>query len=204
MDTTDMPKQGMHSVGVARQYCSRLGQVTNCRAGVFVTYAKDSGATLVYRRQFLTEAATFRTKPQLALKMLTELVAEGSLPARWVTCDEGYGQSVDFLDGVTTLGLGYMVEVPVDTRIWPERPPTIVPRTRPRLVPGTPTFLKTRALAAHLTGARWAIETSFREGKQLLGLGDYEGCSWQGWHRHMTLCAPALLPAAGQAGTQKK
>ncbi len=41
---------------------------------------------------------------------------------------------------------------------------------------------------AHLTGARWAIETCFRECKQLLGLGDYEGRSGQGWHRHMTLC----------------
>ena len=33
--------------------------------------------------------------------MLAELVADGSLPARWVSCDEGYGRSVDFLDGVS-------------------------------------------------------------------------------------------------------
>ena len=46
----------------------------------------------------------------------------------------------------------------------------------------------TPARLAHLTGARWAIETCFREGRQLLGLGDYEGRSWQGWHRHTTLC----------------
>ena len=62
----------------------------------------------------------------------------------------------------------------------------------------------TPARLACLTGARWAIETCFREGKQLLGLGSCEGRSWQGWHRHMTLCMlPALLPAAGQAGAQK-
>ena len=35
---------------------------------------------------------------------------------------------------------------------------------------------------------RGAVETCFQEGQQLLGLGTYEGRSWQGWHRHMTLC----------------
>ncbi len=150
VDTTDMPKQGVHSVGVARQSCGRLGKVANGQAGVFVAYAGQGGTTLVHRRLFLTEAwvgdeayaerrqrcgvpveATFRTKPQLALGMLAELVAASSLPARWVSCDEGYGQSGDFLDGVAALGLGYMAEMPVDTRLWPER----------------------------LTSTRWAIET---------------------------------------------
>ena len=40
------------------------------------------------------------------------------------------GRLVDFLDGVAALGLGYVAEVPVDTRVWPERPLTVVPRTR--------------------------------------------------------------------------
>ena len=39
-----------------------------------------------------------------------------------------------------------------------------------------------------LKGMRWPIETCFQEGKQLLGLGDYEGRSGTGWHYHMTLC----------------
>ena len=38
-----------------------------------------------------------------------------------------------------------------------------------------------------LVGLRWPIKQFFRDGKQLFGLGDYEGRSWQGWHRHTPL-----------------
>ena len=39
-----------------------------------------------------------------------------------------------------------------------------------------------------VTGLRWPIESCFEEGKQNLGLGDYQVRSWLGWHHHMTLC----------------
>jgi SRSO17 transposase len=39
-----------------------------------------------------------------------------------------------------------------------------------------------------LSGMRWPIETCFEEGKQYLGMGDYEVRSWRGWHHHITLC----------------
>ena len=39
-----------------------------------------------------------------------------------------------------------------------------------------------------LSGMRWPIETSFEEGKQLVGMGDYQVRSWIGWHHHMTMC----------------
>lgn len=39
-----------------------------------------------------------------------------------------------------------------------------------------------------LSGMRWPIETCFEEGKQEIGLGDYQVRSWTGWHHHMTLC----------------
>ncbi|HXG19412.1 MAG TPA: IS701 family transposase [Methylomirabilota bacterium] len=40
---------------------------------------------------------------------------------------------------------------------------------------------------ARLSGMRWPIETCFEDGKQLLGMGDYEVRSWRGWHHHMTM-----------------
>ena len=44
------------------------------------------------------------------------------------------------------------------------------------------------AAFVRVTGLRWPIESCFEEGKQELGLGDYQVRSWVGWHHHMTLC----------------
>jgi len=39
-----------------------------------------------------------------------------------------------------------------------------------------------------MSGMRWPIETTFKDSKQYLGMGDYEVRTWTGWHHHMTLC----------------
>src|SRR5690606_2529415 len=55
VDESGMPKQGLHSAGVARQYCGALGKVTGCQVGVFVGYASQKGYTLVDGRLFIPE-----------------------------------------------------------------------------------------------------------------------------------------------------
>jgi SRSO17 transposase len=40
---------------------------------------------------------------------------------------------------------------------------------------------------ARISLMRWPIESCFEEGKQELGMGDYQVRSYQGWHHHMTL-----------------
>ena len=286
VDGRDFRQQGRESVGVARQYCGELGKKANCQAGVFVAYASAAGATLVHRQLYLPRhwvedvawgprrqrcgvpaQIPFQTKPQIAAALVSEVIEAGSLPVRWVTCDEGYGSDTVFLDRLTALGLGYCAEVPHTTRVWPTRPQLCVPPapvtgrppTRLQLAPGAPRSQAVKDVAAQLpAGAwqhmqlkegsqgplcadfaalrvvasrraqagpavwlllrrpartaqlktyliqgaadmtmaqlvwlaalRWPIETCFQEGKQLLGLGDYEGRSWIGWHHHMTLC----------------
>ena len=50
LDGSDFPKQGRKSVGVARQYCGRLGKVANCQAGMFLAYVSPLGRALVDKR----------------------------------------------------------------------------------------------------------------------------------------------------------
>jgi len=56
IDGSDVPKQGTHSAGVARQWCGATGKKDNCQAGVFLGYASRTGATLLDRRLYLPAA----------------------------------------------------------------------------------------------------------------------------------------------------
>ena len=181
VDGSDFPKQGEHSVGVARQWCGRLGKVDNCQAGVFAAYASRQGYTRLDRRLYLPAEwfdathrerwqrcgipadTPFTTKPALALEMLRAVVTAGTLRFRWVTCDEAFGREPTFLDGVAALPRWYMAEVPHDTRLWLSRPATVVPAwsgrgRRPRkarLVPGALAPQRVDQLAAAIPVAEW-------------------------------------------------
>jgi len=54
------------------------------------------------------------------------------------------------------------------------------------------------------TGMRWPIESCFEDGKQYVGLGDYELRSWRGWHHHLTLCILAHFFLVRRALSLKK
>src|SRR3972149_6327656 len=43
-DPSGFKKQGKSSVGVARQWCARLGKIDNCQVGVYLGYASRKGA----------------------------------------------------------------------------------------------------------------------------------------------------------------
>ncbi len=57
-DPSGFPKSGRESVGVARQWCGRLGKVDNCQVAVFMGYVSSQEHALVDTRLFLPKEWT--------------------------------------------------------------------------------------------------------------------------------------------------
>src|ERR687895_900717 len=58
VDDTGFPKQGEHSVGVARQYCGQLGKQDNCQVAVSLSVASDRASVPIAWRLYLPETWT--------------------------------------------------------------------------------------------------------------------------------------------------
>jgi SRSO17 transposase len=133
IDDTGFPKKGMHSVGVARQYCGQLGKQDNCQVAVslslandhaslpaaYTLYLPDSWAKDAERRAKAGVPANiiFKTKPQIALDQIQWARAAG-LPRGDVIADAGYGAEAKFRSRITELGLRYVVGVKSTNTVW--------------------------------------------------------------------------------------
>ena len=181
LDGSGFPKQGRHSVGVARQYCGHLGKIAKCQHAVFAAYTSARGSTFLDRRLYMPEkwfdeahtslrarygvpdARPFTTEPQLGLAMVKGLLARGKIPFRWVLADETYGADPKFLDGIEALGKWSFVEVPVSTRLWvgavkveaAGQGPMGRPRKHARVAEETEPRQEARAIAAGLPARAW-------------------------------------------------
>ena len=56
VDDPGFPKQGTHSVGVARQYCGQLGKQDNCQVAVSLSVANDHASLPIAYQLFLPQA----------------------------------------------------------------------------------------------------------------------------------------------------
>lgn len=130
-DPSAFPKQGKNSVGVARQWCGRLGKVDNCQVAVYMAYVSRIDQMLVNTRLYLPEEwakdrarrkaagvpkqVRFQTRHQQALEMLEE---QGHLlPHTWVAGDDEMGRNSSFRRDLHERGERYLLAVPCDTLI---------------------------------------------------------------------------------------
>jgi SRSO17 transposase len=134
VDDSGFQKKGAHSVGVARQYCGRLGKTDNCQIAVTLSLANHHVSLPIAYRLYLPEIwandagrrakahvpenVEFRTKPRIALSQIEAALAAG-VAKGVVLADAGYGSDGAFRAGLTRLGLTYAVGVQSTLSVWP-------------------------------------------------------------------------------------
>lgn len=129
-DPSAFPKSGRESVGVARQWCGRLGKVDHCQVAIYMGYVSAQGHTLVDLRLYLPKEWTqdkarlqkagvpnahrgYRTRHQWALDMLEK---NGPvLPHAWIAGDDEMGRPSWFRRRLAGLGERYLLAVPSNT-----------------------------------------------------------------------------------------
>jgi SRSO17 transposase len=133
VDDTSFPKKGKHSVGVVRQYCGQLGKQENCRVAVSLSVANTTSSLPIAWRLYLPavwandtqrrkktgipEEVRFQTKPAIAVKQIQQALEEGVPPAP-ILADAAYGNDSQFREGITELGLNYVLGVQSSTTVW--------------------------------------------------------------------------------------
>jgi len=144
IDESGIPKKGIHSVGVARQYCGATGKTDNCQVGVFIGYTSVKGYGLLDRQLYIPEKwfdegyeqlreecgipedVVFKTKTKIATAMLEQTVSSGLFPARWVGVDSIYGSNKDFLASIPK-GLWYFADIHANTLVFTNTPVMVTP-----------------------------------------------------------------------------
>jgi len=188
VDETSFVKKGIHSVGVARQYCGRLGKKENCQVAVSLSAATASGSLPIAWRLYLPEEwasdperrrevdvpepVQFQTKPQIALAQIQQAVAERVAPGV-VLADEVYGSNREFREGVAKLKLRYSLAVRGTTTVWALERQPLPPKPwkgkgrRARRLRRDPTHqpFTVEQLARELPEKFWR-EVSWREGSK--------------------------------------
>jgi len=179
VDDSGFPKKGVHSVGVARQYCGQLGKQDNCQVAVSLSLASECGSVPIDWRLYLPEnwakdrrrrkkagvpmEVKFQTKPQIALEQIRAAKA-GGVPLGIVLADAGYGNETAWREALEGMELEYCVGVQSVITVWaagtgpvpPSKSKNKIgrPATRWRRRAGS-TPLSVKGLAEKLAAHRW-------------------------------------------------
>jgi len=176
LDGTSFPKQGTHSVGVARQYCGTLGKIANCQVAVTAALWTGVHAWMVGARLYLPEAwltanhrhraripasMPFQEKWRLALMLLRQVRASG-ITVTAVLGDAEFGDNATLRRALHRAQLPYALGVSSDLKVFLGTPALVAPdplvglgrpRTRRVLAPGISTVTAVALASAQPTRA---------------------------------------------------
>ena len=184
VDDTGFSKKGIHSVGVGRQYCGRMGKTDNCQIAVSLSIANETGSLPLDYQLYLPQEwaknktrraragvprhLKFQTKTAIALQQI-DAALSAQIPPGIVLADAAYGTETEWRDQLSARGLSYMVAVRDHTSVWwgPHQPaPARASTRRPRLRPirdAEHAPISVKAVAHSLPGQKYR-RISWREG----------------------------------------
>jgi len=170
VDETGWLKQGKKSVGVAHQYCGAVGKTANCQVSVEVVVSDGEIAAPVAGRLYLPEgwagdsarrreagvpqAVQFQTKPEIAVDLVKQVLADGVSPAP-VLGDEVYGTSGELRRQLRQLGLEYFLNAGSELQAWTEPVKTRLAGKRWVVAKGEPQSSSLGALSRTITEGQW-------------------------------------------------
>lgn len=144
IDSSEIPKKGKDSAGVAHQYCGNLGKLANCQSGVFIGYASEKGYGLLDQQLYVPESwfepeyaerrekthfpagLEFKTKLEIAMDLLKRAEENDSFQGRWVGMDSTFGQDKDFREIIGNRYY-YMANIRSNTLLWQDKPEVSLP-----------------------------------------------------------------------------
>lgn len=213
IDDTGFPKKGFKSVGVQRQYSGTMGRIDNCQIATSLHLASEHGGVCVGSRLYLPRDwaedekrrkragipadVEFNEKWRLALGLVDDLMSAG-VTRRVVVADAGYGDCIDFRDGLVERGLQFLVGVTGTAVGWPpgvspRPPPPKTKRGRPPTRWREPVKGKATALseiAASLPTTAWR-KVTWREGTRGPQSSRFAAVRIRTAHRHALGHAPS-------------
>jgi SRSO17 transposase len=181
LDGTSFPKQGTHSVGVARQYCGTLGKIANCQVAVTAALWTGARAWMVGASLYLPEAwltpearqraripapVPFQEKWRLALTLLRQVRTSG-ITVTAVLGDAEFGDNATLRRTLHRAQLPYALGVSSTLTVFPGTPTVTAPaplvgqgrpRTRRLLAPGVQS-VTVSALASEQRATAWRLVT---------------------------------------------
>jgi SRSO17 transposase len=172
LDESAEEKAGGESAGAGRQHNGRLGKIEMSQVGVFLALVTPEVCTWLdgelyfpqawfeenhaelRKKTGMPEELTFQTKPELGWQLIKQ-TQERKIPFVAVTMDDLYGRNETLRQNLNTAEIEYYGDIPVNTKVYLEKPQIIYPLTKRGEPSKVPQVIGTAYQACELRKKDW-------------------------------------------------